>query len=67
MGALLPEAEALWEEGVSYEQIPPQMPLTTIKSPDGPKVTSEVIDPEVAEILRQNPKAWIAGRRSDKK
>jgi PLD-like domain len=67
MGALSPEAEALWKEGVPYEQKPPKAPMTTIKAADGPKMTSEIIDPEVAEILRQNPKAWIAGRRSDKR
>jgi hypothetical protein len=66
MGALGPEAEALWKEGILYEGSPPKKPMITLKSADA-KMTSEVIDPEVAEILRQNPKAWIAGRRSDKK
>jgi hypothetical protein len=66
MAGLSPETEVLWKEGAPYEQTPPQTAITTVKSADGPKITSEVIDPEVAEILRQNPKAWIAGRRSDK-
>ncbi len=66
MGGLSAEAEALWKEGVPYQERLPTMPIATTESADGPEMRSEVMDPEVAEILRQNPKAWIARRRSSK-
>jgi hypothetical protein len=51
------ECEALWVQATPY-QLPAQRPATAAAG-----ITHELLDPLAAEVLRQNPKAFILGKK----
>jgi hypothetical protein len=53
------ECEALWEQGTPY-QIPLHRPPTATTATG---ITHEVLDPLAAKVLRENPKAFILGKK----
>lgn len=54
------ECEALWEQATPY-QIPAQRPATAATTTTG--ITHEVLDPLAAKVLKENPKAYILGKK----
>jgi phosphatidylserine/phosphatidylglycerophosphate/cardiolipin synthase-like enzyme len=54
------ECEALWEQAVSF-QIPSQPAPPAASAAEG--ITHEVLDPLAAQVLRDNPKAFILGKK----
>jgi phosphatidylserine/phosphatidylglycerophosphate/cardiolipin synthase-like enzyme len=58
LGRLAAQVEELWDAGSEFS-VSSEKPLP----PAAGRVTQEVQDPKVLEILRKNPGAWIVGRR----
>jgi len=56
------ECEALWERGTPYH--PPAQPPTRAAAATG--ITHEVLDPLAAQVLKENPKAFILGKKRRK-
>jgi len=54
------ECEALWEQATPY-QIPAQRPAPAATAATG--ITHEVLDPLAARVLKENPKAFILGKK----
>lgn len=59
MGGLHNECEALWEQAIPYLIRP--RPTTT--SADSIGITHEVLDPLAAKVLKENPKAFVLGKK----
>ncbi|SRR5579883_32345 len=54
------ECETLWEQARTF-QIPGGGTITTSSEPTG--IMDEVLDPLAAKVLRENPKAFILGKK----
>lgn len=54
------ECEALWEQATPFE-IPEQRTATATTAATG--ITHEVLDPLAAKVLKENPKAFILGKK----
>jgi phosphatidylserine/phosphatidylglycerophosphate/cardiolipin synthase-like enzyme len=57
---LQPECEALWEQATPFSM--PAQP-TAVESSDSTGITHEVLDPLAAKVLRENPKAFVLGKK----
>jgi phosphatidylserine/phosphatidylglycerophosphate/cardiolipin synthase-like enzyme len=53
------ECEALWEQATPY-LLPSQQPATATTATG---ITHEVLDPLAAKVLKENPKAFILGKK----
>jgi hypothetical protein len=56
------ECEALWERGTPYH--PPTKRPTTAATATG--ITHEVLDPLAQQVLKENPKAFVLGKKRRK-
>jgi len=54
------ECEALWERATPYSR--PTQP--TPAGPNSKGITHEVLDPLAAQVLRENPKAFVLGKKN---
>jgi phosphatidylserine/phosphatidylglycerophosphate/cardiolipin synthase-like enzyme len=54
------ECEALWEQATPF-QIPSGRSTAAASEPTG--ITHEVLDPLAAKVLRENPKAFVLGKK----
>ncbi len=57
------ECESLWEQATPY-QIPSHCQTTAATTATG--ITHEVLDPLAARVLKENPKAFILGKKKRK-
>jgi len=63
VAGLLQEAEQLWEQASSL-QIPAERGTARPSAADG--ITHEVLDPLAAKVLKDNPKAFIFGKKKQR-
>jgi phosphatidylserine/phosphatidylglycerophosphate/cardiolipin synthase-like enzyme len=57
------ECEVLWEQATPFS-IPTPPTATATSAATG--ITHEVLDPLAAQVLRENPKAFVLGKRKRK-
>jgi PLD-like domain len=57
------ECEALWDQAMPF-----QVPKTEVQqtSPSSTGITHEVLDPLAAKVLRENPKAFVLGKKKSR-
>jgi PLD-like domain len=60
VAGLQQDCEELWDQGHPYPI--PSHPTTTTSTP-ATGITHEVLDPLAAQVLKQNPKAFILGKK----
>jgi len=60
LGDAADELSRLWDEGK------PMVVSGSVLQPPESRVSHEVQDPIVQDILRQNPRAWVVGRRQSR-
>jgi len=60
---LQPECEALWEQATPF--VVPTLP-TAEASSESAGITHEILDPLAAKVLRENPKAFVLGKKKRK-
>jgi hypothetical protein len=60
IAGLQQDVEALWDQAQPFE-IPNLAPASQVVPATG--ITHEVLDPLAAQVLRDNPKAFILGKK----